>query len=349
MTTLASALLPHWIVTGTKTEVSPTEQDAYQATITRLLKKENLPYWFGLVKLFSGFNKDAEEGDELMKEFSKEFPKFPVRENEHLLRVLAGCILAQKAESDSPITDKIILSLLTINFSKDKATLPLPEVLTRTEDLWKEKSKANRALPAASKLSTVPTKDKPLSAADQKQFINSIAPFFIDIEKRVASNSEETNVLSWLFSSYSRAIEASFAQIGATKLSFVGAKDLADLTIIPLGLPNARGILSKMLEITRSPVGNVHLTDIVRELNEESPYTDWVSETIKLRLIPSGESITPLLFALHCHAEYSDKADWKPTFELRTGFAAGFETDLLTFAMQFYKECMLLSIIHGKS
>ncbi len=114
MTTPATTLLSHWLVKTAKIEGSSIEVDAYQVTITRLVEKEDSPFWVGLIKLFSGFNKDVEEADDLMKEFIKELPKFPVRDNEHLLRVLAGCILAQKTESDSPTADRIILALLTI-------------------------------------------------------------------------------------------------------------------------------------------------------------------------------------------------------------------------------------------
>ncbi|RYF59730.1 MAG: hypothetical protein EOO27_08355, partial [Comamonadaceae bacterium] len=129
-----------------------------------MLKNDELPYWFGLIKLFSGF-KDVEVANELAAEFIKGVPKFPQQGNEQLLRVLAGCILAQKTESSSPSTDKITLSLLTANFSTKKEDLPIPELLTRTEALWKQECLANRALPAALSLNTIPTKDNPLTPA----------------------------------------------------------------------------------------------------------------------------------------------------------------------------------------
>jgi hypothetical protein len=41
--------------------------------------------------------------------------------------------------------------------------------------------------------------------------------------------------------------------------------------------------------------------------------------------------------------------NWEPPFKIKTGFAADFTTNLSSFAMQFYKECMLMSIIHSNS
>jgi hypothetical protein len=300
-----------------------------------------------LIKLFSGF-KDTEVASQLAAEFIGGVPKFPQQGNDMLLRVLAGCIIAQKTESNSPAADKITLALLTTNFSK-KEELPIAELLTRTEALWKKACLANRALPAAFNPNTIPTKDKPLSAADQKKFISDVIPFFDNLQKRVAANSEETNILSWLFSSYSRGVEASFTQIGATKLAFIGAKDLADFTLIRPGLPIARGILNKMLDSNGGAANEVRLSDIVHELTAESPYVEWVADAIKSRVIRSNESITPLLYALHCHDEFSKEMNWEPPFKIKTGFAADFTTNLSSFAMQFYKECMLMSIIHSNS
>ena len=348
MTTPATALLAPWIAKGAHKELSSDEQDAYQTTIAKLLKNDELAYWFGLIKLFSGF-KDVEVANELAAEFIKGVPKFPQQGNEQLLRVLAGCILAQKTESSSPSTDKIILSFLTANFSTKKEDLPIPELLTRTETLWKQECLANRALPAALSLNTIATKDKPLTPADQKKFISDIIPFFDNLDKRVAANSEETNILSWFFTSHSRAIDASFTQIGATKLAFIGAKDLAGFTLIQPGHPIARGILNKMLDSSGSSMHEVPLSEIVHELNAEPLYTDWVAEIIRPRFMASGEVITPLLYALYCHAEFSNETDWKPIFKPRAGFTADFTTNLSSFALQFYKECMLMSIIHGKS
>lgn len=348
MTTPATDMLSHWIAKGVQKELTSNEQDTYQATITRLLKHDELPYWFGLIKLFSGF-KDTEAANELAAEFIKGVPKFPQHGNEQLLRVLAGCIIAQKTESNSPSNDKIIISLLTANFSTKKEDLPILGLLTRIEALWKQKCLDNRALPAALSLNTVPTKDKPLTTADHKKFISDIIPFFANLEKRVAANSEETNILSWLTSSHSRAIDASFTQIGATKLTFIGAKDLAGFTLIQPGHPIARGILNKMLDSSGDSMREVTLSDIVDQLNAEPLYTDWVAETIRPRFMPSSEVITPLLYALYCHAEFNSETDWKPIFKPKAGFAADFTASMSSFAMQFYRECMLVSIIHGNS
>ena len=104
-----------------------------------------------------------------------------------------------------------------------------------------------------------------------------------------------------------------------------------------------------MLDNSGGSVHEVPLSDIVHELNAESPYTEWVAETIRPRFTASSEVITPLLYALYCHADFSNEADWKPIFKPRAGFAADFTTNLSNFAMQFYKECMLMSIIHADS
>lgn len=347
MTTPATAMLSHWIARRVQKELTPNEQDAYQATIAKLLKKDDLTYWLSLIKLFSGF-KDAEVASELAAEFIKGVSKFPQQGNDMLLRVLAGCIVAQKTESNSSAADKVTLALLTTNFA-NKEELPISELLTRTEALWKKECLANRALPAALNLNTIPTKDKPHSTADQKKFLNDVIPFFDNLQKRVAANSEETNILSWLFTSYSQGVEAPFTQIGATKLAFIGAKDLADFTLIQPGLPMARGILIKMLDSNGGAANEVRLSDIVHELTAESPYVEWVADTIKSRVIRSNESTTPLLYALHCHDEFSKEMNWEPPFKIKTGFAADFMTNLSSFAMQFYKECMLMSMIHSNS
>jgi hypothetical protein len=66
----ATAMLSHWIARRTQKELTSTEQDAYQTTIAKLLKNDDLTYWLGLIKLFSGF-KDAEVTSEFAAEFIK--------------------------------------------------------------------------------------------------------------------------------------------------------------------------------------------------------------------------------------------------------------------------------------
>lgn len=369
MTTTAKSLLSHWITVATKKELTATELELRQATITRLLGNNQLPYWVGLIKLFSGFSKeDATEATALISEFFKDDQTFPLANNAQLIRALAGCMIARKIESDSSLSNTLMLSTLTINFPKGKAELSVPAILTRVEELWQAKCITNRDLPSVSKITPlkipsaitkVALTTEPNSSVNdkvqahlntlftdsrsQQQLLNKIASFLTDIEQRVLSNSEETNILSWILNSYSRGISASFSDIGATKLSFIGAKDLADLTTIPPGLSIAHGALNKMLELSGNAVPHVSLATIVDELNRDSPYTDWVAQILKSPLIPAGESITPLLYALHCYKEHDQESDWKSSFKRKSNFSADDEAPLLDFAMQFYKECMLLA------
>lgn len=369
MTTTAKSLLSHWLEAATKKEFTSAELELRQTTITRILSNSQLSYWIGLVKLFSGFSEgDATETIALIGEFFKDDQKFPLANNVQLVRALAGCIIAQKIESESPLSNTLMLSILTINFPKSKAELPIPEILTRTEELWKIKCFTNRELPSASKITPLKipatvtkvalTAETGSSVNDkvqahlntlftdsrsQQQLINKIAAFLTDIEQRVASNSEETNILSWILNSYSRGVSASFLEIGSTKLSFIGAKDLADLTTIPPGLSIAEGALNKMLELSGNATTKTSLAAIVHELNANSPYSGWVANTLKNPLLPSGESITPLFYALHCYKEHNQESDWNLSFKRKSGFSAEYEAPLLDFAMQFYRESMLIA------
>lgn len=364
MTTTAKDQLPRWIGAAAKKEILPAELELRQATINKLLAKTQLSYWIGMIKLFSGFSDDdGPEFLELMKDFFKDDDNFPLKNNSHLVRVLAGSILAQKIESRSTLSDTLMLALLTANFSKDWAALPIPEMLPQTQNLWIRKCSTSRELPSANNMSQSKTTSSKASLAagtsinekvqehlntlfadvkSQQKLISIIVTYLADLEKKVASNSEETNILSWILREHSREVPASFAEIGASRLSFIGTKDLAGLTAIAPGLPDARGILHKMLQTAGSSESTIKLAEIVRDLREKSPYTDWVTETTNLSLISSGESITPLLYALHC----SQEAGWEQAFDLKAGFPVEYETTLLSFAMQFYKECMLMSIIH---
>ncbi|WP_201980427.1 GTPase-associated system all-helical protein GASH [Hymenobacter rubidus] len=367
MTTTAKDQLPRWIEAVAKKEIPSAQLELRQGTISKLLGKTHLPYWIGLIKLFSGFSdEDGPEFNDLMKEFFKDDDNFPLKNNSQLVRVLAGSLLAQKIESRSTLSDTLMLALLTANFATNRAELPILELLVQIEALWLQKCSTSRDLPSANGMSqpkTTSSKATLVAGAtinekvqehlnslftdvkSQHKFISSIVTYLTDLEKRVASNSEETNILSWILREHSREVPASFTEIGATRLPFIGAKDLAVLTAIAPGLPDARGILHKMLQTVGTSDDTITLAEIVRAFKEKSPYTEWVTETTKLSLISSGESITPLLYALHC----SQEPGWEQAFPLKASFPLEHETTLLNFAMQFYKECMLMSIVHRTS
>lgn len=380
----AKSLFSDWYIQGVKYEVNEQELVARKkaaATVVGLKKPE---IWYDIVKIFYGLLPEQSATYQLIvSEFKKEDDDFPLLKNHHVVRLLAGCILAQKIETEDAalLSQRLCLALLTSAYGKLSAELPLPELPSRAQAIWvnqcvrvrqpapnlayhyslsKAAVGAKLELPAEKSVSgTVLAETFNTAIGKIQAQVNNLATdskaarqssqllpdILTDIDSRLRTISEETNALWWLYSTFSRDFDKSFREIGLLPMCVCAPKELADLTLLLPGFPNYKSLLYKALLESGLPAQTetVAFTAIIESLESLDEQGTWMAN-LAGNVPENLAAFLPCLYALKCFQDYKAGKTWQTVFKKQNVFDLSAKVAPLTFAQQLYQELLLTRI-----
>jgi hypothetical protein len=174
----------------------------------------------------------------------------------------------------------------------------------------------------------------PLAQALQKtlqQVVKTIAVLTTEQDRQ----SEETNVLWWLFSETSRDLREHVGQLTPPVAAVVLGSELADCTRLLPAVFSASGLLraalQRNLHVNDQPI---RLVDAINALPRK-----WRESA------PQADDSTPLLLGIKKSLETDGVDDWLPVYRKAAGQSAELGLPAPTLALQSYHERMLVRAI----
>lgn len=152
---------------------------------------------------------------------------------------------------------------------------------------------------------------------------------------------EESQMLWWLTSGFSRSLERNFADIGLQQAAVIAAIDLGALTTVThLGPVAAPAILDRVIRLAKRPKGA-----LTKSL---STAIDGISGDDLKRLSDVNDDVprrlTPISTAIYLASTIGVEI-WHAKFKEITGLEAGTEFDPLDLATQLYREHLLGQLV----
>lgn len=159
----------------------------------------------------------------------------------------------------------------------------------------------------------------------------------VKLEREMAIVSEESNMLWWLVSEYSRDRNEPWKKVGALATPIVAGKELADLTRVVPGPVAAAAFLDRIIRFSDSSKSTKPIS--LKEA-AESTTRSW-RETNQFEAGPGVEDLAPVNKALKLSLTVSDGDDWSPVFQ--RGTALEIDSKLLpnVLAYQVFLERLL--------
>jgi hypothetical protein len=169
-----------------------------------------------------------------------------------------------------------------------------------------------------------------------QKVLNAANKIYAQQHQALLALSEESDMLWWVFSEYSRGLGKPTLEIGKEAWNLQAAWELAELTYMLPAPESVKAVLSKSL-ILRDKKGNkTALTLSLAGCNRE--WRQRVRDAV-----PADElgNITPVLQALDASLRVSEGEDWQAIYRTAVGLDAGTQVARLDLAWQLYQELLL--------
>jgi thiol-disulfide isomerase/thioredoxin len=325
-------------------------------------------------------NNDSSTLLEFINAFKKDDENFPLKNNRNLIRTLAGCLIAQNIQHNANYNaDMLALGLITSSFLSNESDNPIQEISQVAVDFWIKECERVRSLAPEIDISSKPIAFKtkkieniivtganssygdfvtppilnPQLAIITNQLNSTINDFSLinksfepitklleNINQSVKTISEESNILWWLFGSYSKELSIPFKKLGFPLICIIAPKELSVLTMNLPGIGKVDNLLYKSFELTGVKIPEeIKFKDIINSIGSNTRLFKEVFNLMPKQL----EEIVPCIFALHCFSEYEIDG-WEAIFKKRTKSPTDLKVKPITFANQLYKELMLLRV-----
>ncbi|WP_316801595.1 GTPase-associated system all-helical protein GASH [Pedobacter frigidisoli] len=361
----AKALFTDWYNTATKKESSKEELQSRRKIIDGYFKDNTTGFWLGLLKIYLGISKETSpEYIDLVDKFKSNDELFSVQ-NTNLLRLLAGCSIAEKIEENrSYLSDMLALGICTRIGSQIDI---LPQLIPLAEQFWINECERGRDMPvtdvpkkltqsfskvvmtagaegpAAITVADETIKNLTLVQKDTNNLLvnaNKIFDMITELQTNQKYLAEESNVLWWIFGGYSEVIGKKFCAVAPELVAIITPFELNRLTLNLPGLGKIDNMVSKIFELNAEQKKAETLGSIVSSLGVDSEGIQDVLPEID----PTISSLCPLLNALHSYTEFAGN-EWKPIYEKRSGVKTDTHFELSFVSNQLYKELMLTRVL----
>jgi GTPase-associated system-like protein len=161
-----------------------------------------------------------------------------------------------------------------------------------------------------------------------------------DLKRELMLVSEETNMLWWLVSEYSRDRNQSWKNVGALATPIVAGKELADLTRVIPGPVAAAAFLDRIVRLSESAKSPKPIT--IKLAVDKTP-AEW-REQYAFKPASHIEDLAPISNAIRLSLTVSDGDDWSPVFEKGTTLEAGSEMLPNALAYQVFLERLMVRL-----
>lgn len=135
------------------------------------------------------------------------------------------------------------------------------------------------------------------------------------LDRELAIVREESNMLWWLFSEFSRDEKRRWTEFSVPAAAMMAGKELADLTRVIPGPASARAFLDRVIRCVKpKPTASVLVTDAVNEVTIE-----WRQKYVDEKRCPTEvEDLMPLSHAIKLSLSSPNNNEWFPSFISRT-------------------------------
>jgi hypothetical protein len=270
--------------------------------------------------------------------FQEADPAFRTRENNHELSVLAGAKLIDIITgSNLPLADMAALSLVSAaasNMRPGPSVKDIPEIAVRY--LAKRSSGRASAIEADAG-----------EASDRKSLFESLtalgAPYdelakeFELLRRQLGVVTEESNILWWLFSEFSRDEEERWTKFSVPAAALMAGKELADLTVVLPGPVAASAFLDRVIKCVKpKPPTSVLIADAINGVS-----IDWRQRYSNHNCPSELELLLPIGHGVKVSLTAPGNGEWLPAFTQTTGIPEDAEVAPHVLAHQVYIESLL--------
>lgn len=296
----------------------------------------------GVVSLARLFYRLGKPNDDFLAAFQDVFqkadPAFKMRDNEHELSVLAGADLVDVIErSDSALSDLAALSLVSAaaeNLRPRPSVRDIPEIAARylnertigraeTVDEESADIKRNKTLFAALSVLGGPHGD--------------LVKELQRLQRELSVVTEESNMLWWLFSEYSRDERQPWTNFSVPAVALMAGKELADLTSVIPGPVAARAFLDRVIRCAKKkPPASVSIKDAINDVTIE-----WRQKYTSGGCPPELEDLMPISHGAKLSLASPDNDAWLPAFTPATGIKSDASIVPNILAYQIFLETLL--------
>lgn len=265
-------------------------------------------------------------------------PAFRTRENNHELSVLAGAKLIHiMGGLNAAFGDMAALSLVSAAASNTRpgpSVKDIPEIAVR----YLAKRSSNRASAVEGDVQeTGGSKDLFESLTSLGAPYDELAKEVQRLGRQLGVVTEESNILWWLFSEFSRDEEERWTKFSVPAVALMAGKELADLTVVLPGPVAASAFLDRVLKCAKpKPPTSVLIADAINAVSIDwrQRYSDRSCPSDLELLLPIGQAVKVSLTA-------PENGEWLPAFSQTTGISASAKVAPHALAHQVYVESLL--------
>jgi len=148
---------------------------------------------------------------------------------------------------------------------------------------------------------------------------------------------EESNMLWWLFSNYSRDEQKHWSDVPFAAIPIIAAKELAELTFVVPGPVAARAFLGRVIHGAKSkPPTTVSIADAINGLSVE-----WRERYTSGNCPPVVDSLMPITSGMKLSLTAPEDNNWLPALTKGTKIPSSSKVSPATLAHQTFLEAML--------
>lgn len=157
------------------------------------------------------------------------------------------------------------------------------------------------------------------------------------LERELTLVSEETSMLWWLVSEYSRDRNESWKKVGPLAAPIIAGKELADLTRIIPGPVAATAFLDRLVRLSDSAKSPKPIS--IKAAIDKTP-REW-REQYLFKAAAHLEDLAPISNAIKLSLTVSEGDDWSPVFEKGTALETNSEILPNALAYQIFLERLM--------
>lgn len=310
-------------------------------------------------RLFNGQSAKSKEWlGEYQGRFLDEDSAFDSSAHSAELVVLSGAVLANLASTGSKWAEMAASCVAVGSFGVPAHKVRLRPVRDRLSQYLRQRAEDARKPP----VKRVSDKNRPkrldaihtalqaghAQAADPlKAFLSELLADIDDCDSKLQVSErirqESSGILWWAVSEYSEMLQIPIREIAVGALPFVLGAELANLTLIMPGLPNARSFVSHGMSLAQTALGPSTIQDWLVGM----PRTERQLIAVKTKGDDAGE-LLPLLGALGRSLTFADDTVWKQDAAKR-GESSDAPVSAIEIAEQVYLERMLARCVDSNS
>lgn len=308
------------------------------------------------------------DSDDTMLEFRRTFKKhdanFQMSGNDSELLTLSGCTLAVALHSDTVTAAKVATMLLAASAGKSRVPAVEIDLVGMAEDKLLGAARAWRQRPqfeiSASDWEEPTAEDEDEESGETAEEVEVEQPPTVEslavdserleeqcdelveqqqkMQRLLALQDEEIEILWWLISGWSKTAERSFDEIAVASRAIVIAADLARKNTQPVEMPSLGAIFSRAGvdssdKFTIPEAVNACGVEVIKRIQEAGT---------------TSATLTPVTLALERALETGCNKDWIVAWSGVTGLDANQAINSANIAMQFYRESLVRSYLSTK-